>query len=98
MNERSFRERVLIENLPFAASALLVLVAAFKVFAFSGFELPVAFAVLSVVDYPTVLLASLVSFLVVAAPLIILVEGPWQWLTAGNRRGRLSVRCGEVAC
>ncbi|MBM6620623.1 hypothetical protein JTF08_03275 [Micrococcaceae bacterium RIT802] len=87
MNERSFRERVLIENLPFAASALLVLVAAFKVFAFSGFELPVAFAVLSVVDYPTVLLASLVSFLVVAAPLIILVEGPWQWLTAGNRRG-----------
>ncbi|MGA7204379.1 MAG: hypothetical protein WBX27_07100 [Specibacter sp.] len=65
--------RLFRENVALSVSAILVLVAGFRIYAFTNFDVPNALAVLSVVDYFKLLFSSLVSALSAFIPYVFLL-------------------------
>lgn len=63
--------RFVRENLAFCCSALLVLIAGLRVYAFTNFDVDRALAVLSVADYFKILFSSLISALSALIPYIL---------------------------
>ena len=63
--------RFVRENLAFCCSALLVLIAGLRVYAFANFDVDRALAVLSVADYFKILFSSLISVLSALIPYVL---------------------------
>ncbi|WP_411730940.1 hypothetical protein [Paeniglutamicibacter sp.] len=91
MTEHSNSSKAIRDHLPLAASLLLVVVAALRVFYFSGPDVATALAITSVIDYPAILLASLTTLLAPALPIALFFYPPLgNWMMAGTARNATS--------
>ncbi|MEV7648186.1 hypothetical protein [Arthrobacter sp. NPDC089319] len=77
--------RLIREHLALLASLALVSVAALRIFYFSNLDIATALAIIRVVNYPAVLLASLTTVLALALPIAVFSPAG-NWIMAGNGR------------
>lgn len=91
MNDNLSSSRAIRDHLPLVASLVLVVIAALRVFYFSGPDVATALAIISVIDYPAILLASLTTLLAPALPIALFFFPPvGNWMSAGYARNATS--------
>lgn len=79
--------RFAIKHLALTASLVLIVLSVTRVYYFTSFNVPAALLVLSVSDRTTILVSTLLSFIVAVSPFVLFIDPLRKWLLQGNEPG-----------